>query len=948
MQPERWKQISRLYHAAAQYGAGEQAAFLDHVCLDDPALRGELESLLGHERSDDGLSSGTLRQPLPSFVGRTLGSYEVQALLGAGGMGQVYRARDTKLNRDVALKILPRRFALDEERLARFRLEARMLASLNHPNIAQIYGVEEADGAYGLVLELVEGPTLADRIAHGPFRVSEALAIARQVVDALAAAHDRHVVHRDLKPANIKVRPDGTVKVLDFGLAKALAPEAIEVADDGQLPAATLTARGVILGTVPYMAPEQARGQASDARVDIWAFGATLYEMLTGRSPFAAENLADTVGAVLYREPQWDNVPGGLQPLLRRCLEKDPARRPRTMADVRALLEDSQTSAGRSRRRAIWLAAAATVSVMATAGLATVDFGERQPVVYPVRFKIPAPPQSTFDGYFVVSPDGRHVAFVAADAAGQRSIWVHSLESGESRPLPRVGDVSTSSIVWSADSRFIGFVDSDANLKTIAIAGGAAQTIFKVSLGWGGAAWNRDNLVVVGQRTGGLMRVAAGGGAPAPLTVLDASRQEIGHGGPRLLPDGRHFIYSRASSVRANTGLYLGSVDAAPADQPSQPLLVTESRPAYAPAADGRLGHLLLVRDGVLLAYPFDEGRLALAGEPVPIAEGVGAIQNGNLSIASVSASTNGVLTYRNTESYKGIPTWVDRNGRRLGDVVSEPLDAPAFPRMSPDGGRIALIVGGNLWVYHTDGRPPIKLTFDGDPMRPLWTRDGQRIVYVDNRGGGQLRSVPADRVATPEVASPPGRYRPDGWAPDGSLLAATYSMSDMSGGTVTDVDIVKFTPNRAATPQPLVKTPAIEGGGGLALSPDGRWLAYTSNVTGRSEIWVQPFAGPGPPVRVSPNGGLEPRWAHGGEELYYVESSRMMAVGVSKGPAFDFGPPTVLFENRSWTTGIFYYDVGADGRFLIIPSGPFFFGTSPINVVINWRRLLTTTGTGG
>jgi serine/threonine protein kinase/Tol biopolymer transport system component len=942
MDTERWQQISGLYHAAIQCGGRERAAFLDQVCLGDAALRQELESLLAHESDDERLLSA-VASPLPSFVGRTVGSYEVRSLLGAGGMGEVYRARDTRLNRDVALKILPSLFALDPERLARFRLEAQTLASLNHPNIAQIYGIEETGGVYALVLELVDGPTLADRITRGPLPLAEALAIARQLIDALQAAHERGVAHRDLKPANITVRPDGTVKVLDFGLAKALASGCVDLEEHGRLPSPALTARGVILGTIAYMAPEQARGLKTDARVDVWAFGATLYEMVTGRSPFAGESPADTVGSVLHKEPDWNRVPAGLQPVLRRCLEKDAAGRPQTMADVRVWLENSRTPDRQVPRRIGWWAAAAAAGALATAAVSIAHFSERRPPTpYPIRFQIPAPPrQLIFSDYFAVSPDGRQVAFMTSDAAGRRSLWIHTLESGESRLLPHVADLSTSSIVWSADSRFIGFVGIDATLKKAAIAGGAAHPIYKLRGGWGGAAWNEDDVIVVGQREGGLIRVSSSGGPPSPLTELDPSRQEVGHGGPRFLPDGRHFIYSRGSSVRVNSGLYLGSVDAGPADQPSQPLLITDSRPAYAPSLGGRLGHLLVVRDGVLLAYPFDEGRLVMAGDPIPIAEGVDAVQNGGVFIALVSASTNGVLAYRKREQAGGTPIWIDRSGQVSGNVIDEPLDAPAFPRLSPDGQRIALIVAGDLWVYRTDGRPAIRLTSGGNLGMPLWAPDGRRILFADRNGGGRIRSVPADRIAVPEIASPAGNYRPYGWTPDGSLLAAELSLSAVSGGTVTDAGIVTFMPGSTAAVQPVVETPAFEGDAGLALSPDGRWLAYTSTITGRNEIWVQPFAETAPPVRVSPRGGAEPRWAPGGGELYYLESNRMMAVPVKKGPAFDFGPPKMLFESAYMAPGSSAYDVGPDGRFIVIDSAAS-VGRTPIDVVLNWPQLLT------
>jgi Tol biopolymer transport system component len=954
VQPDRWRQLSRIYHAIAQCEPSERAAFLDQVCRDDSVLRRELDSLLAHERSGDSLVEAGAARPLPSLVGRAVGSYDVRAVLGAGGMGHVYLAHDTKLHRDVALKVLPELFATDLGRLARFKREAQLLASLNHPNIAAIYGFEEGTvvGAGfsrlggALVLELVEGPTLADRIAQGPIPLDEALHIARQIAEALEAAHEHGVIHRDLKPANIKVRPDGTVKVLDFGLAKALPPDVADVASVDL----ARTARGVILGTVPYMAPEQARGRETDGRADIWAFGVVLYEMVTGRSPFAADSLAETVGAVLYKEPDWGRVPDRLQSLLRRCLEKDADRRPQTIADVRSGLAEPSSSTHARRGRRMWPASAAMAGVAAAVALAVVYFDGTPPGgVYPVRFQIAAPPQSTFGNYFVVSPDGRHVAFLASDPTGRRTIWVHSLESGESRPLPRAGDLSASSIIWSGDSRFIGFVGGRGTLSKIDINGGRVQAIGDVPEGWGGGAWNRDDVIVLGQAEGGLLRLSGAGGAPTLLTRLDPSRQEVGHGGPRFLPDGRHFIYSRASRIPDYTALYVGSVDAGPDEQPAQPLLVTDSRPAYAPSSDPDRGYLLAVREGVLLAYPFDNRRLTLAGDPVPIADGVGAVGNGPVSIASVSASGNGVLAYRRAERVDGIPVWVDRDGRELEALTDDAVGGARSPRISPDGKRVALMVGGDVWIYHTDRRPPIRVTFDSVVGTPIWSADGRRLVYEDHTLNGQLRSVLADRIATPEVASPRGHYHPFGWGPDGGVLAAVLSTTmDVTAertdgsSTVADIDVVTFAPDERATARDLVNTTSIEGSAGIALSPDGRWLAYTSNITGRSEVWVQPYAGPGAPVRVSPNGGQEPQWAREGGELYYIEGNRMMSVPVRRGPTFAFEPPVQLFEHRYAREMVPSYDVGPDGRFLMIkPSGPP-PGTAPISVVLNWTELLT------
>jgi eukaryotic-like serine/threonine-protein kinase len=944
VQPNRWRQISRLFALASQCMNGaDREALLDEVCRDDADLRRELESLLVHD-ADEADRTAVLTPPIMPVVGTALGIYDIQALIEAGGMAQVFRARDTRLHRDVALKILPAAVAADDDRRTRFEREAQALAALNHPNIAQIYGIEERGAILALVLELVDGLTLADRIVRGPLQVDEALAIARQIMDALIAAHDHGIVHRDLKPANIKIRPDGTVKVLDFGLAKALTAERPAAS-----PSRRLTARGVILGTVAYMSPEQVRGEDGDARVDMWAFGVTMYETVTGRTPFAGATLAEIVGSVLHQEPDWKPVPARMRALLQRCLDKDPNQRLRHMADARLWLE-APSAYQRSKNRFVpWVAAAAVAAALVVAAGAVSSVRDRAPTPSPMRFDIPPPADSTFAGYFAVSPDGRHVAFRATDPRGSRSIWLHAFESGQSRPLQRTGDLSTSSIFWSADSKFIGFVSADGHLKKVGIDGQPALPITALPLGWGGAAWNADDVLVVGQRAGGLARVSANGGTLQPLTALDPSRQELGHGGPRFLPDGRHIIYSRASMVPANNALYVGSIDLAPSEQPSQPLLATPSRPAVVASSDPRYSYVLFVRDNVLLACLFDTQRLTLASEPVRIADDVGEIPNGPIAIASVSASTNGVLAYRNAESTSGWAAWMDRDGHEHGVLASDPLDAPAQPRISPDGRRVAMVVASNIWVYHTDGKPPIKLTLDGRASAPIWSADGRHIIYRDD-SKEELRVIPADRLGAAESTLPTGKLFPQEWTADGTVIAAM--MRDIpptmdrrlpaeSGAPGTsDVDIVRFKATRTATIEPLVRTPAQDGAGGVALSPDGRWLAYTSTVTGREEIWVQPVSGAAAPIRVSADGGVVPRWAPGSRFLYYLAQSRLLSVPVKNGrEGLGFGAPTLIFDNQS---GPLSYDVAPDGKILLIVYGPF-IGRKPIKIVLNWTALLPT-----
>jgi eukaryotic-like serine/threonine-protein kinase len=874
-------------------------------------------------------------------AGTRLGAYDVLALIGAGGMGEVYKAHDTRLHRDVAIKVLHDSVANDPDRLARFQREAQVLASLNHPNIGGIYGLEEADGVRGLVLELVDGPTLADRIAAGPIPLDDALAIARQIADALEAAHEHGIVHRDLKPANIKLKgasDEVTVKVLDFGLAKALDPgsSGSSLSMSPTITSPAMTQRGMILGTAAYMAPEQARGRATDKRADIWAFGCVLYEMLTGRRAFGGEDVAETIGAVIHKEPDWDRIPARVRPLLQRCLEKDPKRRLRDIGDAMALLElaPHTASPGPVNARRQWLAwGTAALFLITTVALSLIHFGEQPPATRQVRFQIPPPEKAGLGPYFLLSPDGRSLAFAASDQTGRIQLWVHSLDSGESRPLPRAGAV-TSSLVWSPDGRFIAF-SQDGKVKKVDTAGGSPQTVCDLPNNtalWAAGTWNADDVIVFGIAGGGLMRVSAAGGVASPLTVLNRSEQETGHAGPKFLPDGRHFLYLRVSSMAERTGIYVGSLDATPEQQSNVLLLATPMRPVYSPSSDPRVGYLLFLRDRTLMAQRFHNDRRELVGEAFAVAEDVGSTATVTGVSGHFSVSTNGVLSYHTGGMATGTPVWVDRTGRELMALASGVLDGPAYPRLSPDGRRFALVVSGDVWVYDLEGRPPIKLTFDGNHYSPLWTPDGRHLVY-EAASPSPLLSLPADGSggAAQEV-SPPGHFHPHGWSQDGREIVVVQLANQK-----TRSDILRFPPDEKAKPQAVVQTQASEGDAGAAVSPDGRWLAYVSDVTGGREIWVQPYPGPGAPTRVSPNGGAEPVWARDGRELFYIEGTKLMSVVVDTKSGFNFKPAVSLFESRYLRSDQPpSYDVAPDGRFLMIKSAEGQTG-SPITVVLNW-----------
>ena len=767
---------------------------------------------------------------LSSLIGRRLGVYDVRSLLGIGGMGEVYRARDTKLERDVAIKILPRDVADDPDRLARFEREARVLASLNHPHIGGIYGFEDAPTSDGLrvralVLELVEGETLADRLRRGAIPAAEAMAIARQIAEALDGAHEQGLIHRDLKPANVKVTPAGVVKVLDFGLAKITTLDDEDRVTTRAAIQPGATREGVVLGTVPYMSPEQARGEPLDKRSDIWAFGVVLYEMLTGRRPFEGRTTTDTLAAIVREEPDWSRVPDRPQRLVRRCLEKDRQLRLRDLGDAMLLLEDGPAHQHPRAPAARWMwPAVAALSLTATMVLLLTREREQALAPLPVTFQI-APRAALAAGPPIVSPDGRNIAFFAEsfDRPGPR-LWVHSIDNGQSRELFVPGKLRQfGPPFWSPDSRSIALA-ADGKLSRIDLSDGAVRTVCElvrppfVSAG----AWSRDGVILF--HSGILMRVSANGGTPAPVTALDPARQEIGHHIPVFLPGGRHFLYLRSSASAENTGVFVGSLDARPEEQDLTRLVATRAGPVYAPSTTGRGGHLLFLRDASLMAQPFDPAGLTLTGDAVSIVERVAFPDVPFARFAHVSVSETGVLAYRHREVVRATPVWMDRNGRELAPLVSTPLERPEHPRFSPDGRRLALIVAGDLWVYNLDGRPPIKLTSDASKDTPLWTPDGKQLVFSSNVPPHHLLSVQADGSGkAPRRVSPDGHYHAHGWSRDGRDLIAvlnTYS--------ATTWDILRIPVGGEHAPQPVAQTAVVEGIGGAALSPDGRWLAYT------------------------------------------------------------------------------------------------------------------------
>jgi eukaryotic-like serine/threonine-protein kinase len=872
-------------------------------------------------------------------AGTRLGPYEIIAPIGAGGMGEVYRARDTKLGRDVAIKVLPALLAQDPERLARFEREAKVLASLNHPNIAQIYGIEDR----ALIMELVEGQTL-----RGPLPLETALDYARQIADALEAAHEKNIIHRDLKPANIMITTAGVVKMLDFGLAAVA--QSSEPSDPANSPTLTIspTRAGMILGTAAYMSPEQARGKAVDKRADIWAFGVVLFEMLTGQRLFAAETVSDTLAHVLTREPDWEQVPAKVRRLLEACLQKDPKQRLQAIGDWRLMLADAQpqaTSPSQSRLgRVAWIVAG--VLLVALVSLALVHFREKPPVKELVRFEIPAPANASLNLDLAVSPDGRKTAFIVTGADRKSMIWIRSLDTEEARPLAGTEDASGAP-VWSPDSRYLAFA-SGGKLKRIEASGGPAQTICDALTVTGGF-WTADNRILFGG-LGPLQVVSATGGMPTPLTTLDHSRNEFAHGYPSMLPDGHHFIYWRISIPDENGGIYIGSLDAKPEQQSTKKLLPDSTNAVYVPSplAGRAPGFVLFVRGlintftgaggGTILAQPFDPKRLEFTGDAVPIAE----------QVRSFGASPAGVIAFRGARTQLSAQlTWYDRKGGVLSTAgeIGEYSDLA----LSPDQTRVAYERDTDLWIFDFTRGVNMKFTFGNAAREPAWSSDGSRIAFVSLRGGGYAVYQKASNLGGQEellYQSPDLKGIPS-WSHDGRLLMYTTTSS---AGKQGEGDLLILPMGGSAAdrkPLSFLRTEFSEFDG--QFSPDGRWVAYVSNQSGKNEVYVLPFdeANPGSPAagglhQVSQDGGHDSHWSGDGKELFYLApDGYFMSVNVNAaGGTFQTEAPQRLFKSPDRSEG---WDVSADGkRFLIAAPPASGAAASPsYHLVVNWTELL-------
>ena len=866
-------------------------------------------------------------------------------------MGEVYRAHDTKLGRDVAIKILPSSFAADPDRVARFEREARLLASLNHPHIGAIYGVEEAPGLVALVLELVEGETLAERLTKGPTLKSQrsglplvdALAIARQIADALDAAHERGIVHRDLKPANIVITPDGVVKVLDFGLAKAeIGSPSLsgERALTHSPTAIAPTLQGVLLGTAPYMSPEQARGKVVDKRTDIWAFGCVLYEMLTGRRAFPGETTTDVLAKIVEREPDWTALPGmtpvPILQLLKRCLEKDPKRRLRDIGNAQVELDATPVTASAASPSAVVRFAVPVLAVALVGAMAALVWLLQRPSSVPphgVQFTFTAPDETQLEiGAPVPSADGTRVAFIARSASGRRSLWIREIGSTTVRQLPDTDDATGPSF-WSPDGRWLGFF-AQGKVKKVSLAGGPALTICVVQ-NLLGATWNRDNVIVLApvNRTV-LHKVSAAGGTPEPITALSADRRENSHRSPQFLPDGRHFLFTARSDVFENNLIYVGSLDS----KAVKPLIAAQSNAAYA------AGYLLFAREGTLMAQRFDATTLTLSGEAVVVASRIGHITPSSLAAFGVS-SDGSVLAYQAGARPLAALTWVDRVGRTIATIGPESNFTDL--RLSPDGKLAAAVVpdpdSGNRDIWLVDLRTGSMTRFTSNPANDwqmAWSPDSRRLAFASDRNGRSSVYIKATDGGDEEllIRLPDRGVFPKDWSNDGSILTL-------------DIDSPGGIPSLAAIPLTGDRTPFAVGSGASVrendgmLTRDGRWMAFVSRQSGSDEVYVAPFP-KGGRRRVSAGGGAQPRWKGDDSELYFVApDGTIMAVPVRGKELIEAGTPAPLFRSCG-VTGVqsgtgYQYDVVADGsRFLTICRSP---ASSPsaITVSVDWAAAL-------
>jgi len=885
-------------------------------------------------------------------AGTKLGTYEVVSAIGAGGMGEVYQAHDTKLGRDVAIKVLPEAFAHDPEKLSRFQREAKMLAALNHPNIATIYGLEQSGGTSYLVMELVSGENLAERVRRdGAIPVEEALIIAKQIAEAVEAAHEKQIIHRDLKPANVKVTPEGKVKVLDFGLAKAFEGDlANEDVNNSPTLSRAATMQGVILGTAAYMSPEQARGKNIDKRTDIWAFGCVLYELLTGKQTFHGVDVTEILAAVVRAEPDWQALPAAtpvkILDLLRRCLQKDKTQRFRDAGDARIEIEDaiaapkdsSVTQAAPAtkvwRDRLAWPVVAGVLLLMLAAS-SSVHYRLVPPTEPVMHLSVPIPVNS-IAGFLALSPDGRRMV-LGLITESKRQLWLRSLDSAQLQLLP--GSDGARGPFWSPDSKSIGFF-ADGKLKTMPATGGPPQILCDGTGTEADGTWNRDGVILFSEnKTGGaLRRVNAAGGACTAVTKPEGdSSQDF----PDFLPDGKHFVYFVDYGDEAKRGIYVASLD-----NPTPRRLLSDdvSGARFAPSTTGKkYGYLLFLRGSTLMAQPFNTETLQLAGDVFPVGTDISLDFNNDIA---ASASASGILVYgANLSPLTWQLIWLDRSGRELSKVgsIQEEFDVA----LSPDGKAAATMRGDDqaIWLYDLQRGGETHFTSPAlSCLGPVWSPDGSAIafgagkgLYFQDAAGGSKEELLLENE-NPKA--------PSDWSRDGRYLV--YTEANPKG--LAEIWYLPDPLNKSSKRMP-VKFQGTEAGESQGqLSPDGRWLAYVSYGSGEEDLFVRPFpSGPGLwKVSTRAAGNREPRWRRDGKELFFLESGtpteHLMSVAVQSGPHGEFkaGTPQALFEFRAIGNvpeeNTFLYSPSADGqRFLVhvIPGD----AVPTVNVVTNWEK---------
>jgi len=955
MKPERWQQIKRLYYAALERGPEERAAFLEESCAGDEDLRREVESLIATQSGIDRfiespaievVSKALARDQAPpvDLVGRTIAHYRIVEKIGAGGMGVVYRARDEHLRRDVAVKILPEYFASDPERMARLDREAWLLASLNHPNIAAIHGLEAFDGKRFLVMELVEGETLAQKIAKGPLSVDEILNVCRQISEGLEAAHEKGIIHRDLKPANVKITPEGKVKVLDFGLAKAF-QDGMTAADATKSPTLTdqMTRPGVILGTAAYMSPEQAKGKPVDKRTDIWAFGCVLYECLTGKRAFQGETITETLASILKDEPDLSplppDTPTNVKALIRRCLQKNARNRLHDIADARIEIEEAspapaEKSAVNRRFPLGWILAVGVPLLLAGILIRPLIWKSKgsSPAIAPVASIIKLAPGYSLDGIradiefnwpsrtaMAISSDGRFIVYCAVnDAAPGKErprLFLRRIDELEASPI--AGTDGGIAPFLSPDDRWVGFW-TDRKLKKVPIEGGMPQEICEANA-FLGASWGADDRIVFADPTRhfGLSAVAVSGGKPEILTEPDKAREERDHRLPSCLPNTQGILFTimrEAGDLNPRVALFNNKT------REWKILLYDASDARFVPT-----GHLVFLRRAVLMAVPFSLSDLKLAGQAVSIRPNIMQKLNSpgdNSGAGQFSLSKSGSLLYAPggiIPDWNNSLAWVDRKGN--DEPATSKLAHNYLPRLSPDGKKIVYQTLGTkkeIWICDTSRDMSYPLISEGRSWSPLWTPDGRRVIF--GWRGSSLSSgvftIPSDGSAPKEqlfsCPLPERTYVLNSLSPDGTLLAFVDY-----GENQTDILLYSF------TSQGIKLFMATEHNECFpSFSPDGRWLAYGSDREGPLEVYVSPSSGLGGAVKVSRNGGTEPGWARTGKQMFYRSGAQMWVVDVQTGTDFSPGKPRLLFESTKFGGSTYQrcWDISLDDqRFLMV-----------------------------